>query len=302
MVCGHHQQPQRQTTQHTVEFPGEGTGSGNIHWCGWCDAKPNHLNKRVQQLTSKDTLTLTIAGAEEKWYTCGGNDSAYCLSFLTLSQQASNCRSATPLFNSSCRSFTSLYNFFLQILLAGVLSCWHRVVTKGLYLHCSWKRNCWNHWTSLPLLRVRQNSEWNNRTPYKGKRRVRLAILTTAWQMVKEEGWQSLSIRRIAEAIEYSAPVIYDHFENKEAILAEFVNEGFRYCQKNQAGKGKAHRSAKTAQGNSRCLLGFGLKQKEYYQLMYGVGMACCVGESQADDKTSFVNLIMILLSRRCEK
>ncbi len=44
------------------------------------------------------------------------------------------------------------------------------------------------------------------------KEEVRNNILVTAWQMVKEEGWQSLSIRKIADAIEYSVPVIYDHF------------------------------------------------------------------------------------------
>ena len=59
------------------------------------------------------------------------------------------------------------------------------------------------------------------------KEEVRAAILSTAWQMVKSDGWQSLSIRKIADAIEYSVPVIYDHFENKEAILFEFAKEGF---------------------------------------------------------------------------
>lgn len=51
------------------------------------------------------------------------------------------------------------------------------------------------------------------------KEEVRSGILATAWQMVKDDGWQSLSIRKIADAIEYSIPVIYDHFQNKEAIL-----------------------------------------------------------------------------------
>ena len=126
------------------------------------------------------------------------------------------------------------------------------------------------------------------------KEEVRLAILTTAWQMVKEEGWQSLSIRRIAEAIEYSAPVIYDHFENKEAILAEFVNEGFRLLSKKiRLAKEKHTDPLKQLKAIADAYWDFALKQKEYYQLMYGVGMACCVGESQADDKTSFVNLIM---------
>src|SRR5690349_12073543 len=59
------------------------------------------------------------------------------------------------------------------------------------------------------------------------KEEIRCSILKAAWQVVKEQGWQSLSIRKIADAIEYSAPVIYDHFENKEAIFFEFTRRGF---------------------------------------------------------------------------
>ena len=40
------------------------------------------------------------------------------------------------------------------------------------------------------------------------KEEVRSTILTAGWRLVKEEGWESLSIRKIADAIEYSIPVI----------------------------------------------------------------------------------------------
>jgi AcrR family transcriptional regulator len=60
------------------------------------------------------------------------------------------------------------------------------------------------------------------------KEEVRSSILKAAWRLVETEGWQALSIRKIADAIEYSAPVIYDHFENKEAILLEFTRRGFQ--------------------------------------------------------------------------
>ena len=59
------------------------------------------------------------------------------------------------------------------------------------------------------------------------KEEVRAMILDTAWQMVVTEGWHSFSIRKIADAIEYSVPVIYSHFENKDAILLEFNRKGF---------------------------------------------------------------------------
>jgi AcrR family transcriptional regulator len=45
--------------------------------------------------------------------------------------------------------------------------------------------------------------------------------------LAKTEGWASLSMRKIADAIEYSAPVVYDYFENKEAILYE-ISEWFQ--------------------------------------------------------------------------
>lgn len=60
------------------------------------------------------------------------------------------------------------------------------------------------------------------------KEEVKSSILRAAWKLVVHEGWQALSIRKIADAIEYSAPVIYDHFANKEAILLEFTREGFQ--------------------------------------------------------------------------
>ena len=64
--------------------------------------------------------------------------------------------------------------------------------------------------------------------PNPSLRKVKASILQAAWQLVEKEGWQSLSIRKIAEAIEYSSPVIYDHFANKEAILLEFTKRGFQ--------------------------------------------------------------------------
>jgi AcrR family transcriptional regulator len=118
------------------------------------------------------------------------------------------------------------------------------------------------------------------------KDKVRTDILATAWQMVKEEGWQSLSIRKIADAIEYSVPVIYDHFENKEAILKEFGNEGFRLLSKKiSQAKEKVDDPFEQLRLMADAYWNFALKNKEYYQLMYGVGMASCEGSKCTENK-----------------
>ncbi|MBL7879529.1 MAG: helix-turn-helix transcriptional regulator, partial [Chryseobacterium gambrini] len=59
------------------------------------------------------------------------------------------------------------------------------------------------------------------------KENIRASILDAAFSLAKTEGWASLSMRKIADAIEYSAPVVYDYFENKEAILYEISLNGF---------------------------------------------------------------------------
>lgn len=128
----------------------------------------------------------------------------------------------------------------------------------------------------------------------RAKEQVRSAIMDTAWQMVKEEGWQSLSIRKIADAIEYSVPVIYDHFENKEAILAEFGEVGFDMLSKKmKQAKEKHTNPVDQLKAMADAYWNFALKNKEYYQLMYGVGMACCDNEKCKEDKDGFDSLVM---------
>jgi AcrR family transcriptional regulator len=53
------------------------------------------------------------------------------------------------------------------------------------------------------------------------KEETRKNILKAAREIVKQEGWQGLSMRKIADKIEYTAPIIYEYFANKEAILQE---------------------------------------------------------------------------------
>jgi AcrR family transcriptional regulator len=124
------------------------------------------------------------------------------------------------------------------------------------------------------------------------KEKVKADILATAWQMVKEEGWQSLSIRKLADGIEYSVPVIYDYFKNKEAILAEFVDQGFRLLQKRiRLAKNKHQDPGNQLKAMAIAYWNFALENKEYYQLMYGVNMVCCSGECQ--DNSGFDEYIM---------
>ena len=109
------------------------------------------------------------------------------------------------------------------------------------------------------------------------KEEVRALILDTAWQMVLTEGWHSFSIRKIADAIEYSVPVIYSHFENKDAILLEFNRKGFELLAAAlEEAKAGQPEPANQLRVMGRAYWKFAFENKEYYQLMFGLGIPTC--------------------------
>ena len=56
---------------------------------------------------------------------------------------------------------------------------------------------------------------------------VTASILTAARDLFVAEGYQSVSIRKIAERIEYSPAAIYSYFASKDDIFLALANEGF---------------------------------------------------------------------------
>jgi len=60
------------------------------------------------------------------------------------------------------------------------------------------------------------------------KQVTRESILTAAHQIARQEGWPALTIRKVAEAIEYSPPMIYEYFANKDEILLELMRNGYQ--------------------------------------------------------------------------
>jgi AcrR family transcriptional regulator len=52
-------------------------------------------------------------------------------------------------------------------------------------------------------------------------------IVTAARELAEAEGWEAVTTRRLAERVEYSQPVLYSHFKDKDAIMAAVAVEGF---------------------------------------------------------------------------
>ena len=117
------------------------------------------------------------------------------------------------------------------------------------------------------------------------KEETRTNILDAALQIVKSEGWQALSMRKIADKIEYTAPIIYEYFSNKEAILQELTCKGFGILTIDlDTAKKQFDDPAEQLEAMWLAYWNFALKNKEMYQLMYGVEMTCCAQRNTDTD------------------
>ncbi len=105
------------------------------------------------------------------------------------------------------------------------------------------------------------------------RQELRGSILAAAREIASNEGWRSVTIRRIAERIEYSPPVLYEYFDSKDDLLLELVRMGY-------AGQLEAVESVREASDEpEEALLGmahawcrFAFDSPDLYQAMYGLG------------------------------
>ncbi len=125
------------------------------------------------------------------------------------------------------------------------------------------------------------------------KTEVRTSILQAAWEVVLTEGWQALSIRKIADAIEYSVPVVYTHFESKDAILHEFTKEGFRLLTEAITQQRDSQTDAsRQLEAMAEGYWNFAFAYKEYYQLMFGLGIPACEQVKRMVEMKEFADIV----------
>ncbi len=126
---------------------------------------------------------------------------------------------------------------------------------------------------------------------------VRTSILQASWQLVLDEGWQALSIRKIADAIEYSVPVIYSHFDNKDAILLEFTKDGFRLlAEKISQQRDSKSEASQQLEAIAQGYWDFAFEHKEYYQLMFGLGIPQCEQVNQVAEMKQFSDVLISVI------
>lgn len=96
-------------------------------------------------------------------------------------------------------------------------------------------------------------------------------ILDTTRRLLVTKGFASLSMRRIAREMNYSATSIYLHFKNKDALFHALIEEGMSILLKRQKKIAKAHDEDVLARLRALCkgYIAFGLECPEYYEIMF---------------------------------
>ncbi len=105
------------------------------------------------------------------------------------------------------------------------------------------------------------------------RQELRQAILSAARDIAAREGWQEVTIRKIAEAIEYTPPIIYEYFASKESLLLELLREGFRQLvQIIQTIQAKGDPPENVLREVAIAYWHFAFNSPELYQVMHGLG------------------------------
>lgn len=122
---------------------------------------------------------------------------------------------------------------------------------------------------------------------------TRCNILSASLDIVKEEGWPALSMRKIADKIEYTAPIIYEYFSNKDAILQELTRMGYiKLAKKMEEASSSLTDPAGQLEAMWMAYWSFAFENKELYKVMYGVEVNCCSFENVCEVLRAPANML----------
>ena len=101
------------------------------------------------------------------------------------------------------------------------------------------------------------------------KQEMRRQVLDAAMGLFVEEGYDKVSIRRIANKIGYSPGTIYLYFKDKDDIFFHLHEEGFARLIERQREVFDEPDPAARLRKMGRAYIRFALENPEYYELMF---------------------------------
>ena len=103
----------------------------------------------------------------------------------------------------------------------------------------------------------------------KQKTEIRKLLLEASMKLFVEEGFENVTIRRIADLIEYSPTTVYLYFKDKDEIFYSLHDVGFEKMQEFNHNLASIQNPLLRLHKMGENYLRFGMENPEYYSLMF---------------------------------
>jgi AcrR family transcriptional regulator len=103
----------------------------------------------------------------------------------------------------------------------------------------------------------------------KQKLEIRKLILEASMKLFVEEGFEAVTIRKIADLIEYSPTTVYLYFKDKDEIFYSLHDEGFEKLQEFNRNLPSIQNPLVRLHKMGENYIRFGMDHREYYNLMF---------------------------------
>ncbi len=132
------------------------------------------------------------------------------------------------------------------------------------------------------------------------KEMLRARIVEAARDLLSEQGLDALSMRAIAERIEYSPATIYLYFRDKEELTSEVIREGFRrmhgVMMEELTALPETASGAEQYGATGRAYARFATENAAFFRVMFELPSAAhveCPERAQGPEETSFDRVVM---------
>ena len=122
------------------------------------------------------------------------------------------------------------------------------------------------------------------------RQEVRVRILDAARELFVRDGYDAVTMRKVAEAIEYSPTALYLHFADKETLLRALCDEDFLSLARAFGRIAKEPDPVERLRKIGHAYVDFALAHPNHYRLMFmtpkpvKVDPSCATGERPVDE------------------
>ena len=137
-------------------------------------------------------------------------------------------------------------------------------------------------------------------TERRQKRRLALreTILSAAQTIVRTDGLAALTIRRLAETIDYSPASLYAHFESREVLLGALCREGFAALRQALEAAERGHSEPRARLlALARGYVRFAIDRPDTYRLIFMENAALTKGVFESLDSDDAARALQLIVA-----